>query len=103
MEPPNPTAPVGYPCEQIPLVGEHGSRTERQYVDVAPLKYGDVPTGADTVYRAFVNDSIMEDYRSVDTAPLHETRWRIRHNLTLVDAVHQGRVLTVNQGKAVLL
>lgn len=40
--------------------------------------------------------------QSVDTAPFFQARWKLRHNVTLLDAVHQKRVLTVNQGDAVL-
>lgn len=40
--------------------------------------------------------------QSVDTAPFFHARWKLRHSVTLLDAVHQKRVLTVNQGDAVL-
>ncbi|KAI0352852.1 hypothetical protein OH77DRAFT_740427 [Trametes cingulata] len=91
-------------CEKTPLLSERrGTYTEHLGpVEVVPLKYGGVPTGADTVFRAFLNDSIMVYYRLAETAPLYETRWKLRHNLTLLDAVHQRRVLTVNQGAAIL-
>ncbi|KAI0660884.1 hypothetical protein C8Q70DRAFT_912728, partial [Cubamyces menziesii] len=58
--------------------------------------------GADMLQRAFVNDPVMVYYGSVDTAPFFHVRWKIRHNMTLLDAVHQRRVLTINGGESLL-
>ncbi|KAI9000913.1 hypothetical protein BD414DRAFT_16371 [Trametes punicea] len=40
--------------------------------------------------------------QSVDTAPLFKMRWKLRHNMTLWDAVYRKRVLIVNQGASLL-
>ncbi|KAI9056587.1 hypothetical protein FKP32DRAFT_1479529 [Trametes sanguinea] len=70
--------------------------------DIMPLKYGEVIRGADTIHRAFAEDTMMKYYSSVDTAPLYDLRWRIRHTMTLLDTVHQSRTLTINHGESVL-
>ncbi|KAI0776013.1 hypothetical protein BD413DRAFT_602527 [Trametes elegans] len=90
--------------EKTALLDEHSHGREQ----VTAGRYGTLPQaeafkGADTIQRAFVNDSVMLYCGAVDTAPLFKTRWWLRHAATYLDGVHQGRVLTVNAGEAVLL
>ncbi|KAI0335568.1 hypothetical protein GY45DRAFT_811022 [Cubamyces sp. BRFM 1775] len=101
-------------CEGLPHTGQLQPAAEQTLLlvdgddrngnvfEVAPMKYAHVPRGADMLQRAFVNDPVMVYYGSVDTAPFFHTRWKIRHNLTLLDAVHQERVLTINGGESLL-
>ncbi|KAH9899772.1 hypothetical protein C8Q73DRAFT_680984 [Cubamyces lactineus] len=92
---------VQHAGEQTPLlVGGHDRNSNA--LEVAPMKYAHVPRGADMLQRAFVNDPVMIYYGSVDTAPFFHARWKIRHNMTLLDAVHQKRVLTINGGESLL-
>ncbi|CDO68708.1 hypothetical protein BN946_scf184652.g35 [Trametes cinnabarina] len=63
---------------------------------------GEIFRGADTIHRAFVDNNMMRYYSSVDTAPFYDTRWRIRHTLTLLDTVHQRRTVTIGHGASLL-
>ncbi|KAI0332747.1 hypothetical protein GY45DRAFT_442204 [Cubamyces sp. BRFM 1775] len=67
------------------------------------MGYGEIPRSADSMHRAFLSNPITAYNRAVDTAPFLDVRWRIRQNMTLLDAVIQGRVLCVNQGDALLI
>ncbi|KAH9893210.1 hypothetical protein C8Q73DRAFT_696087 [Cubamyces lactineus] len=85
------------------LACEVGNSGERQQIKVAPMRYGEIPRSADSMHRAFSSNPITAYNRAVDTAPFLDARWRIRQNMTLLDAVIRGRVLSVNQGDALLI
>ncbi|KAL1944248.1 hypothetical protein VTO73DRAFT_3433 [Trametes versicolor] len=97
----NDTSLAASRSERTPLLRRHGEVQDEED-EVTPLRYGRISKAADTLQRAFANDPIMIYYGSADTVPFFHARWKLRHSVTLLDAVHQKRVLTVNQGDAVL-
>ncbi|KAJ8496080.1 hypothetical protein ONZ51_g1359 [Trametes cubensis] len=89
--------------EFAPLTCQGESTPAQQHIRVAPMRYGEIPRSADSMHRAFLSNPITAYNRVVDTAPFLDVRWKIRQNMTLLDAVIQGRVLSVNQGDALLI
>ncbi|KAI0677441.1 hypothetical protein C8Q78DRAFT_1002778 [Trametes maxima] len=73
-----------------------------QDVQVVPMQYTDFRRGADTFHRAFLNDSLMKYFAAADTAPFREARRKIGYYLMFNSGIRQRRMLTVNNGAAVM-
>ncbi|KAI0660883.1 hypothetical protein C8Q70DRAFT_750728 [Cubamyces menziesii] len=91
--------------ETTPLLNDNKSQSYGQNdVEVTPMHHGldDLGKATDTAYRAFLNDSIIVYFSSVDTRPFREARNKARCYLLFDDAIHKRRMLTVNKGDAVM-
>ncbi|KAI0352851.1 hypothetical protein OH77DRAFT_1512994 [Trametes cingulata] len=58
--------------------------------------------GADAVYRAFTQDSLMMYFVAADSAPFREARQKAGYYIMFDAAIRQRRMLTVDDGKAVM-
>ncbi|KAH9846936.1 hypothetical protein C2E23DRAFT_536646 [Lenzites betulinus] len=87
--------------ERTPLLPQ-GACESQAPVAVLPMKRSDIPRGADTIHRAFLEDSLMVYFTTVDTAPFAEARAKARYYLMFDSGIRQNRVLTVDAGKAAM-
>ncbi|KAI0832527.1 hypothetical protein BC628DRAFT_1406981 [Trametes gibbosa] len=88
--------------ERAPLLPQEVWRGKGQVPVPVPMKRRDIPRGADTIHRAFIPDSLMIYFTSVDTAPFPEGRAKARYYLMFDSGIRQNRVLTVEGGMAAL-
>ncbi|KAH9899770.1 hypothetical protein C8Q73DRAFT_333730 [Cubamyces lactineus] len=88
--------------EATPLLSDFKGLSYLQKVEVAPMQHGDLVKATDTTHRAFLKESLMVYFSSADTRPFREARNKAQHYLLFDDAVHKKRMLTVNQGDALM-
>ncbi|KAI0375744.1 hypothetical protein BV20DRAFT_1040341 [Pilatotrama ljubarskyi] len=91
------TSELKYCDEKTPLL-----RQPRREHQVVPMKRAHMARGADGVHRAFTYDSLMVYFASVDTAPFREARQKAGYYIMFDGAIRQGRMLTVDEGRAVM-
>ncbi|KAI0776012.1 hypothetical protein BD413DRAFT_610710 [Trametes elegans] len=111
-------SPTVFVCNSMGLSPDGGTSSAVSYGPVKPLpnvhiprnagqpvvlmRYGDIPRGADTVDKSFVNDSMVRYFGAADAAPFQEARLKLHHFLVFIEGIRQKTMLAVSRGEAIM-